>query len=122
VSENLSTEVSVYPANPTGFFVEALPYFSVRSGLDLEYTENTCFPSSSRPVPRKGSKAFLAEFCGNLVGLFSVCPPMRTRRGVSLVRAVLGVPRKWGDRDAGDMTGRSVAGWEFADGVGLALG
>jgi hypothetical protein len=28
----------------------------------------------------------------------------------------------WGNKDAGDMTGRSVAGWEFADGVGFALG
>jgi hypothetical protein len=33
-----------------------------------------------------------------------------------------GVSRMWGDGDVGDMTGRSVAGWGFADGVGLALG
>jgi hypothetical protein len=28
----------------------------------------------------------------------------------------------WGDEDAGDMTGQLVAGWGFADGVGIALG
>jgi hypothetical protein len=28
----------------------------------------------------------------------------------------------WGDEDVGDMTGRSVAGWGFANGVGLARG
>jgi hypothetical protein len=28
----------------------------------------------------------------------------------------------WGDGDVGDMTGRSVGGWGFVDGVGLALG
>jgi hypothetical protein len=33
-----------------------------------------------------------------------------------------GVSRMWGDEDASDMTGPSVAGWGFADGVGLALG
>jgi hypothetical protein len=32
------------------------------------------------------------------------------------------VSSMWGDEDAGDMTGRSVAGWGFANGVGLALG
>jgi hypothetical protein len=32
-----------------------------------------------------------------------------------------GVPRMWGDGDAGDMTGRSIAGWGIVDGVGLAI-
>jgi redox-sensitive bicupin YhaK (pirin superfamily) len=34
----------------------------------------------------------------------------------------MGVSRLWGDGDAGDMIGRSVADWGFAYGVGLALG
>jgi hypothetical protein len=38
------------------------------------------------------------------------------------IEDLMGVSRMWGDGDAGDMTGRSVAGWGFADGVGLALG
>ncbi|MEA2767861.1 MAG: hypothetical protein QOD93_823, partial [Acetobacteraceae bacterium] len=37
-------------------------------------------------------------------------------------RGGTGVPRMWGDGDAGDMTGRSIAGWGIVDGVGLALG
>jgi integrase len=37
-------------------------------------------------------------------------------------RGGTGLPRMWGDGDAGDMTGRSIAGWGIVDGVGLALG
>ena len=33
-----------------------------------------------------------------------------------------GVSRKWGDEDAGDMTGWAIAGREIADGVGFAVG
>jgi hypothetical protein len=52
---------------------------------------------------------------------------LRHRRGIAranqwVIEGGLGVSRMWGDGDAGDMTGRSVAGWGIVDGVGLALG
>jgi hypothetical protein len=70
-----------------GFPFALYLYIAVRFGPDSEYAENTCFPSSSRPVPRKGFREFWADFRGNPIGLFSVCLPMRTGRGVSLVGA-----------------------------------
>jgi hypothetical protein len=58
--------------------------FSVRSDLDSECTEITCFPSSPSSVPRHGSKAFLADFRESLSGLFSVCLLMRTQKAIPL--------------------------------------
>jgi hypothetical protein len=41
---------------------------------------------------------------------------------IKVAVSAMGVPRMWGDGGAGDMTGRSIAGWGIVDGVGLALG
>jgi hypothetical protein len=55
-------------------------------------------------------------------------PGLTPRRRVEISDSIAahcsssGVSRMWGDGDAGDMTGRSVAGWGIVDGVGLALG
>ena len=40
--------------------------------------------------------------------------------GIAATKTLAGVPRMWGDGGAGDMTGRSIAGWGIVDGVGLA--
>jgi hypothetical protein len=82
VSENLSADVSVYPANPTGFFVETIPRFFSPIRLRFGMHEKHLFSVIAAERPVDGRHASLADFCGWTAGPFWLRPLMRTRRPV----------------------------------------
>jgi haloacetate dehalogenase len=94
-----------------------------RAGLSIDWQHDEMHRAQGRRITCPtlllwSLRDDLERLYGDILGLWEPWTTTQKGRGSDCG----GVSRMWGDGDVGDMTGRSVAGWGFADGVGLALG